>query len=229
MISLVDFSTVEALSGSDTLSFLLIRHGESVSSTKQIVGGHLGCSGLTPLGRAQAVSLSVALEVLVGGIGERPIHCSNIERSIETAEIATSRSRQGFIQSCGVCETHPGSLDGLYWSDLDHGDASLGLGAPIGPGAESQFEMAERVDQYLGSLAMARETVSQSPTALIFTHAGVIRACYSIAGAYPLAAAFRLPVDLCSVHLLQARLPTSTSSNQVRSFSELEARIWRVL
>ena len=220
---------MEALSRSDTSSFFLIRHGESVSSVNQIVGGHLGCSGLTPLGRAQAVRLSVALEVLVGGIGERPIHCSNIERSIETAEVATSRSRHGFTQSCGACETHPGSLDGQHWSDLDQGDASLGLEAPIGPGAESQFEMAERVDQYLGNLAMARESASQSPSALIFTHAGVIRACYSIAGAYPLAAAFRLPVDLCSVHLLQARLPVSTASNQVWLLSGLQARVRRVL
>ena len=225
---MVDFSTVDALNGSDGLSFVLIRHGESVSSIKQIVGGHLGCSGLTPLGRAQAVRLSVALEALVGGIGERPIYSSNMERSIETAEVATSRSRQSFTQSCGVCETHPGSLDGLHWNDLEQRDGSLSLDAPIGPGAESQFEMAARVDRYLGSLTVASETLLPGPTAFIFTHAGVIRACYSIAMGYSLAAAFRLPVELCSIHVLQARFPTLKLSNQVRSFSELEARIWCV-
>ena len=157
---------------------VLIRHGEALAYTEQIVAGH-GCKGLSDLGRSQAVLLRERL-LRTGELGAATaFYASLMRRAHETAEIIAPGIGNGSLdirQDCGLCEQHPGDADGILWSEYDERFGSIDtLGIPdrakvAAPGSESVDMMVSRVGQALDRLAdeHAGETI------VVACHGGVV-------------------------------------------------------
>jgi probable phosphoglycerate mutase len=157
---------------------VLIRHGEALAYTEQIVAGH-GCKGLSDHGRTQARLLHDRL-VRTGELRNASVlYASLMRRAHETAEIIARGIGDGSLeirQDCGLCEQHPGDADGILWSEYDERFGSLDtLGVSdrskmAAPGSESVDMMVKRVGEALGRLAEehAGETI------VVACHGGVV-------------------------------------------------------
>jgi probable phosphoglycerate mutase len=172
---------------------VLVRHGESQVTVDQIVGGHAGCTGLSPLGRKQAELLRERL-ARTGELSDAAaLYASVMPRAIETAEIIAGAVGGGELsvrQECGVCEVHPGEADGITWDKFRarYGDHERDDHTPWAPGSESRASFTARVDGTLQELA-ARHAGS---TVVVACHGGVVTASMTALGGLPL----RLPFDL---------------------------------
>jgi probable phosphoglycerate mutase len=172
---------------------VLVRHGESQVTVDQIVGGHAGCTGLSPAGRKQAELLRERLQ-RTGELSEAAaLYASVMPRAVETAEIIAPALGGGDLpvhQECGVCEVHPGEADGITWDEfrLRYGDHERDDHTPWAPGSETRATFTERVGSALRELA-SRHAGS---TVVIACHGGVVTASMTALGGLPL----RLPFDL---------------------------------
>src|SRR4051812_16444442 len=99
------------------MRLILVRHGDAHAGFAGVIGGRTGCLGLTDLGRQQAAALSdylasshrVRADVLLA---------SELPRATETASIiAPGFGLEAFSQACALCEVHPGTADGLAWTE----------------------------------------------------------------------------------------------------------------
>ncbi|MBM3682929.1 MAG: histidine phosphatase family protein [Actinobacteria bacterium] len=156
-----------------TTRLLLVRHGESVATVRQIVGGAVGCTGLSDLGRLQAERLR---ERLVAG--HEPtvdaIVASTLPRAVETAEILDAELRLGVTTDERLVEHIAGDADGLGWSEVveRYGDPQWDRlpHTRMAPGAESLAEFFCRVGAVLHDLTEAY----LGRTVLVSCHGGVI-------------------------------------------------------
>jgi probable phosphoglycerate mutase len=156
---------------------VFVRHGHAEVAQNKIVGGHLGCTGLTDLGRRQATALRdrlVGVPMSVDGIVT-----SVLPRAIETAEILAS----GFgvdvgsiPRWCGLCERHPGEGDGLSWDVFVERYGAIDPfddpERPLSPGGESYRDLVSRVSTVVEQLAEEH----RGKTVLVVSHGGVIQA-----------------------------------------------------
>jgi len=157
---------------------VLIRHGQALAYTEQIVAGHL-CKGLSDHGRSQAELLRERLERSGELRDATAFYASLMRRAHETAEIIAPAVGDGTLeirQDCGLCEQHPGEADGILWSEYEerfggidsiYSDDRSRAGAP---GSESIDMMVERVGDALERLV--REHPSE--TIVVACHGGVI-------------------------------------------------------
>ena len=153
---------------------------------QQVVGGHAGCTGLSPLGRRQAEALRDRLAAT--GEVEADVFLSSIlPRAVETARIIAPAVGGELRQDCDLCELHPGECDGLTWDEYRtrHGDIDV-LGdpaAPISPGGESLTDFQDRV------VGVLRRVVAEHAdrTVVVVCHGGVVATSF--------VAFFDLPVD----------------------------------
>jgi probable phosphoglycerate mutase len=100
---------------------VLVRHGEAVCNVNGIVGGALGCTGLTDLGRRQVSALAARLAATGELAGATALYSSVLPRAIETAGILQPVVGDGSLtltQDCSLCELHPGEADGLGWQEV---------------------------------------------------------------------------------------------------------------
>jgi len=158
---------------------VLVRHGEATCNVDGVVGGRVGCSGLTDLGRSQVSALAARLE----GSGElreaSALYASVLPRAIETAQALGPAVGDGSLsprQECDLCELHPGLADALGWREgVDR------FGGPewdtdpdrhIAPGGESWTGFVTRAAG--GVRALALRHPGQVVVAAV--HAGVIEA-----------------------------------------------------
>jgi probable phosphoglycerate mutase len=158
---------------------VLVRHGEADCNVRGVVGGVLGCTGLTDLGRRQVEALADRLQRTgeLEGAGAR--YASILPRAIETAELLASVVGDGslpLVTSCELCELHPGEADNLSWAEVVER-----FGVPewdsdpdllIAPGGESWTGFVARASGALRDLA------EQYPgeQVVVAVHAGVIEA-----------------------------------------------------
>lgn len=159
---------------------VLVRHGHSRATELKIVGGHLGCRGLSAEGVMQAERLSRRW-LKYPPFGEELPHVaaygSTMRRSIETAAAVLSPLGLSLKEtSCDLCEIHPGQADGLSWSEVSDkfGDVDI-FSSPytaIAPDGESWSQLRARVQRILISVANRH----MGGTVLVFTHKGVIDA-----------------------------------------------------
>jgi probable phosphoglycerate mutase len=162
-----------------TARIVLVRHGEAVCNVSGVVGGQMGCTGLTDLGRRQVRAVADRLE-RTGELGVvDALYASVLPRAIETAGILASALKvdpSQITQDCDLCELHPGEADGMRWQqvidafgvpDWDNDPELL-----IAPGGESWTGFVARVSRTLQGLAQrhAGEVVVAA------VHAGVIEA-----------------------------------------------------
>lgn len=179
---------------------VLIRHGESQVTVDQVVGGHAGCTGLSPLGRKQASLLRDRL-VRTGELaGAAALYASVLPRAIETAEIIASALGSGDLpvrQDCGVCEIHPGEADGLTWQEFNDrfGPVPPDRFTPWAPGAETWAEFAVRAGATLRAL-VARH---QGETVVVACHGGVIEASLVVLGGLPIDSPFDKHIENTSI------------------------------
>lgn len=158
------------------MRLVLVRHGDAHAGFHGVIGGPLGCTGLTELGRAQADALRqhladtdrVRADVLVSSI---------LPRAIETADIiAPGLGLDVAARECDLCEIHTGEADGLEWTEYANRYGSFSMEAEpdrvFAPAGESWNSFHERVRGTLGRLA--RDYTGQTVVAVC--HAGVIMA-----------------------------------------------------
>jgi probable phosphoglycerate mutase len=133
----------------------LIRHAEPQAWVDNVVAGPTGDTGLSDLGRRQAVALRDRL--LHNDYSTDVVLTSVLPRAIETTEIlAPALGGLAPMQDCDYCELHPGEADGLPWDEyqtryrpsVPHAAPDV----PFSPGGESLNEFARRVRRALDGL-----------------------------------------------------------------------------
>jgi probable phosphoglycerate mutase len=158
---------------------VLIRHGESLCNVNGIVGGHIGCTGLTEGGFRQIEALRDRLlatnELASAGV----LYSSIMKRAVQTAAVIAPAVGDGnleLIQSCDLCEVHPGDSDGISWRRYIElygepnweGDERQG----IAPGEETWHDFVDRVDAAVTSIAQRH----RGELVVIACHGGIVRA-----------------------------------------------------
>jgi probable phosphoglycerate mutase len=156
---------------------VLVRHGEADCNVRSVIGGHLGCTGLSPLGVAQAEALRARWEATGEMRDASAFYASVLPRAIQTAEIiAPALGDLELRTDCDLCEMHPGECDGMTWQEFARlyptPDFSVEPDRPLSPGGESWSGLLRRVDTILRALAdrHAGETI------VITCHGGVVNA-----------------------------------------------------
>jgi probable phosphoglycerate mutase len=147
---------------------VLIRHGEAYCNARGVVGGPIGCGGLTDRGRAQATALAERLMKSREFDDAVALYTSVLPRAIETAAILAPGLPSGLVatQDCELCELHPGESDGMTWQEMVDAfggpDWDLQPDEPFAPGGESWTGFYERcraaltriVDEHPGQLVI---------------------------------------------------------------------------
>ena len=157
---------------------ILVRHGEAVVNISGVIGGHEGCTGLTPKGREQVSALAHRLKISHELDAARVLVSSELSRAKETADILkTALPGRGDIEiECDLCELHPGVADGLTWDELiERYGAADWRGDPtvaFAPEGESWVGFVKRVTNGLEALSRRHP----GATIVVATHAGVIEA-----------------------------------------------------
>jgi 2,3-bisphosphoglycerate-dependent phosphoglycerate mutase len=192
---------------------VLVRHGDSDCNARGVVGGHAGCTGLSPLGVTQAQALCDRWEATGEMREASALYASVLPRAIETARIiAPALGDLPITAECDLCEIHPGECDGLTWVEFSRSyptpDFSADPDRPLSPGGESWSEFQRRVDTSLRALADRHE----GETVVVACHGGVINSSLVALGfAYP-----------------QVRLDLRTLNTSITEW-EREAGRWRLL
>ena len=155
---------------------VLIRHGEATCNVEGIVGGHRGCTGLSPTGQHQAQLLQTRLDKTGELGGAVALYSSMLARAIETARIVAPGIGDGTaaVADCDLCELHPGEADGLTWSEfgLRYGEPDFDTDPDtiVAPGGESWSSFVTRASNAVERLVQ----VHRGELVVLVCHAGVI-------------------------------------------------------
>lgn len=152
------------------MRLVLIRHAESEHAVRGLVGGPLGCRGLTA-GREVGATLSPNRRT---GRLRRPPH-QPFPRARQTAErLLPALPITAVTEEAVLCELLPGQADGLTWNAYRAQFGEFDLVAeperPFSPGGENWLEFCGRVRRTLAALGeqFAGKTVAA------VTHGGFI-------------------------------------------------------
>ena len=155
---------------------VLVRHGEAVCNVQGVVGGHAGCTGLSPSGRRQAQALHERLADTGELADAAALYSSVLARALETAGIIAPGigRRAAAVQDCDLCELHPGEADGLTWDEfrVRYGDPDFDVDpdAAVAPGGDSWNSFVARASGAVARLAHAH----RGERIVVVCHAGVI-------------------------------------------------------
>jgi broad specificity phosphatase PhoE len=167
------------------MRLVLIRHGESEHSRRNLIAGPASCPGLTPRGRQQAERLAQRLRATGELEGAAVLLSSPVARARETAEILATLPGPPLTLDEGLLEVAVGEADGLTWSAYRATYGMFDLVAeperPFAPGGESWNGFLARVRRTLDRLAARYE----GRTVVAVTHAGFIVATALVAFAIP--------------------------------------------
>ncbi|MCL4445668.1 MAG: histidine phosphatase family protein [Actinobacteria bacterium] len=167
----------------DCARVVLIRHGEAVCNVDGVVGGVVGCTGLTDLGVTQVMRLRDRI-AMSGELSDTAVlYSSVLPRALQTAEIlcpALAGSAPGtsleIVEDCSLCELHPGAADGLTWAQFSERfgepDWESDPLTPISPGGESWLGFVERAASAVQRIADSH----RGELVVVATHAGVVEA-----------------------------------------------------
>jgi probable phosphoglycerate mutase len=158
------------------MRLILVRHGDAHAGFGGIIGGRLGCAGLTDLGRRQAEALRDHLAASERVRADRLL-VSVIPRAIETAQIiGPGLGLEISGHECDLCEVHTGEADGLAWEEYTATYGSFDMEAEpdrvFAPEGDSWNSFHERVCHLLERLAADHP----DETVVAVCHAGVIMA-----------------------------------------------------
>jgi probable phosphoglycerate mutase len=155
----------------------LVRHGESACNVAGVVGGPVGCTGLSLVGVGEAEALRDRLMATGELAGATAVYASVLPRALETAAIAApGLGGLVAVADCDLCELHPGEADGLTWTEFSARfsapDWDLDPDAELAPGGESWTGFVRRVATALSEKASAHP----GQLVVIFCHGGVVEA-----------------------------------------------------
>lgn len=180
---------------------VLVRHGEAHCNVKGVVGGPIGCGGLTELGRQQARALRDRLALTREFDDAVALYTSVLPRAVETARIIgpglplTLRA----VADCDLCELHPGLADGLTWAEMlsrfGGPDWDRDPGAPFAPEGESWLGFYERCAKALIKI------VGRHPgqRVILVVHGGVIEQAMKMVESLDGTRRLRLRTEHCSM------------------------------
>jgi probable phosphoglycerate mutase len=166
-----------ALPTPDVTRIVLVRHGEANCNVDGVVGGPVGCTGLSAAGVAEAEALRDRLVRSGELAGAQAVYASVLPRALETAAIcAPGLGPHTVVADCDLCELHPGEADGLTWSEFS--DRYRGPNWDVdpthvlAPGGESWTGFGQRVKRALTEIAVRHP----AQLVVVFCHGGVIAA-----------------------------------------------------
>jgi 2,3-bisphosphoglycerate-dependent phosphoglycerate mutase len=158
---------------------VLVRHGEAVCNVEGVVGGEVGCMGLTELGRRQVAALADRLRESGELADADALYSSVLPRAVETAEIlrpVLGHRVPGIVRRDSLCELFPGEADALTWQEVIDRfgvpEWDTDPGRPIAPGGESWTGFVGRA----GSAVRALADEHPGELVVVAVHAGVIEA-----------------------------------------------------
>src|SRR3954447_4648511 len=158
-----------------TTRLVLVRHGEARAGVDRVMGGPIGCKGLTDRGRQQAMQLRDRL-ARTGEIVPDVLLASTLPRAIETAEIvAGAFPALELTTHLDYCEQHVGECDGMPVEEYEQRYGVFGTlrpEQPMSPGGESPRMFDERVRRATAVLV----DQYRDQTAMLFTHGGFVYA-----------------------------------------------------
>jgi len=154
---------------------VLIRHGEADCNVAGRVGGPVGCTGLSDLGRRQANALRARLVHTNELADVAALYSSTLPRAMETlAIISSALPPLEAVTDCDFCELHPGAADGLTWAEMidQFGgvDWDVDPEQEFSPEGESWSGMSRRVRAAITRVGEQHE----GQRIVIATHGGVI-------------------------------------------------------
>jgi probable phosphoglycerate mutase len=162
---------------SQVTRLVLVRHGEAACNAQGIVGGRIGCTGLTETGLRQAQALHRRLAESDEVSDAEALYASVLARARETAEViapAVGGGRLRLVEDCGLCELHPGEADGLSWEQFleryEEPDWDRDPETVLAPGGESWNGFVDRAATALTEVA----TRHRGAMVVVVCHAGVI-------------------------------------------------------
>ena len=160
-------------------TLVLVRHGESNVTVNRTIGGRRTCSGLSDLGRRQAVRLAERL-VSTGEFDDAVLLSSDFQRAIETAElIGPAFTGDPPLIEPGFGEHDPGpEIDGMTFDQyIERFGTPDWTGDPnqvIFPGGETLAEFHRRV-----AGAIAEVTAAHAGRLVVVScHGGVVDAAF---------------------------------------------------
>ncbi len=167
-------TTPDHLDDPQVTRLILVRHGESAVQVSRVVGGPLGCKGLSELGRHQVEALRDRW--LAAGMEADALISSTLPRAQETAELLRpALGDLAVVVDAEVHELNPGECDGITWDDyvaLYDVDPRADPYTPLSPGGESLADFLLRVGRALHRLAITH----MGKTVIVACHGGVIDA-----------------------------------------------------
>lgn len=162
---------------------VIVRHGEAVCNVEEYIGGHESCRGLTAQGVRQAEALADRLERTGELAGATAFYTSILPRAVQTARIiapalgrcSPAQRVPSFVETCALCERHPGEADGLSWSQYveRYGRRSLPGDEPeepLSPGGESWAGFLDRASVALEQVAYDHP----GELVVVVAHGGVV-------------------------------------------------------
>jgi broad specificity phosphatase PhoE/ribonuclease HI len=175
---------------------LLLRHGQTALSTERRFAGR-GDIPLTDTGLAQAAVVAARLAAR-GGIDL--IVTSPLARARRTAEAVAEATGVALLADDDLAETDFGKWEGLTFAEAserwpDEVSAWLGSADAAPPGGESFAAVARRVNAALDRLLAGHDP----RTLLLVSHVTPIKTLVCRAMLAPLAAMFRLHLDVASL------------------------------
>lgn len=203
----------EDLSASVT-RLVLIRHGAALCHVRQVVGGPLGCTGLSEEGFAQAEALRRRLEDTGELARAGALYSSVLPRARQTAHAirpAVGGGELEVTEDCALCELHPGEADGLTWEQFraryGEPDWDADPERPMAPGGESWHSFVPRATSALRRLADGHP----GQRVVVAGHGGVIEAAVL---AFVVAGGGRrrlgLPTQYASITELETESPSGS-------------------
>jgi broad specificity phosphatase PhoE len=149
---------------------LLVRHAEALCNVLDVFAGHATCEGLSDHGRTQLPAMAAAVRALVDS--EPVVVSSVMPRAVETAAAITDAFGLATAPAlCGLCERHPGELEGMPNSEVRALDV-------LPDSVESGVAFLLRTRRAL--VRLAAENAGR--TTIAVTHGGVIAASFSVFG-----------------------------------------------
>lgn len=194
---------------------ILVRHGESNATVNRVVGGMVGCTGLSDLGRAQAGALRDRWVNHAGLPDARPdvqpdvLVASDMPRAVETAEIIAPAFAGLDLQlDPGLREMDPGhECDGLAWVDamtlIGSADWELDPYLRGFPGGETLAAFQHRAAHALAGLASRYD----GKVVVVVCHAGVIDVAFRLFLHLPFVGGFELGTVNASITELALQAP----------------------
>ncbi|OVA18522.1 Histidine phosphatase superfamily [Macleaya cordata] len=162
----------------DVAEIVLVRHGETTWNNSGRIQGSLE-SELNEAGWKQAAAIS---DRLAKELKPTAIYSSELKRAKNTAEMIAKKCHlPEVIEVPELKERHVGSLQGLYWSEIQEKEPEAYLAffssqrdLEIPGGGESFDQLCERSVTALQEIASKHK----GERVIVVTHGGVLRAIY---------------------------------------------------